>query len=105
MNEQKDNKYERYALASEWNLTRDGAKPASCFILCDDAVKGIKMLFGQPLDPDNPDILILPRNWGRTNANVIALWFQMEKITAAHKVELCITGPDILEHESSDESE
>mgnify|MGYP000196586006 FL=1 len=105
MNVQKENKYERYALGSDWNLTKEGPKKASCFILCDDAVKGIKMLFGKPLDPDNPDILILARNWWNTNASVITSWFQMEKLTAAHKVELCITGPDNLGHESSDDSD
>lgn len=105
MNVHKDNKYERYALATDWNLTPDGPKPASNFILCDDAVKGIKMLYGEPLDPDNPDILILAPNWGTRNADVIALWFQMEKLTPAHKVELSMTGPDILEPQPSDDSD
>jgi hypothetical protein len=105
MNVQKENKYERYALAPDWNLTPNGAEPASCFILCDDAVKGIKMLFGQPLDDNNPDILILERNWGTINANVVAMWFQMEKLTAAHKVELCMTGPDIYENDPDDSSD
>jgi hypothetical protein len=54
---------------------------------------------------DAPDILILAHDWGRTNANVIALWFEMEKLNAAHKVELCMTGPDIYENDPSDDSD
>jgi hypothetical protein len=93
-------------LAPEWNITSMGAKPASCFILCDDAVKGIKMLFGQPLDTDNPDILNLPRNWGQQNPATIPLWFQLEKLTAAHKVELGMNGPPVYpENQLSDSSD
>jgi len=102
MNTQVDNKYERYALAPTWNLTPIRPRPASCFILCDDVVKAIKMLFGESLDPNNRDILTLPRNWGRDNPNTIALWFQLDKLTAAHKVELQMTHPDILPLDDSD---
>jgi hypothetical protein len=93
MNTQRENKYERYALAATWNLTPVASKTASSFILCNDAVKGLKMLFGEALDPDNPDILNMPPKWGSENENIIALWFQTEKLTSAHRVELGITLP------------
>jgi hypothetical protein len=104
MNVQKENKYERYALDPFWNLTPKGAVPASCFILCDDAVKGIKILFGEKLDEENKDILTLERDWGKTNANLIRLWFQKDKLSAAHKVELCMTGPDIYDNDKKVDS-
>ena len=88
MNTQIENKYERYALHSEWNLTKTTPKKASCFIVCDDAIRGLKMLYGEPLDPNNPEILNLPRDWGIRNDETITLWFQKEKLSAAHKVEL-----------------
>jgi hypothetical protein len=104
MNVQEENKYERYALDPIWNLTPKGAKPTSCFILCDDAVKGIKILFGEKLDEENKDILILAHDWGKTNANMIPLWFQVQKLTAAHKVELCMTGPNIYDNDKKVDS-
>jgi hypothetical protein len=105
MNTQKENKYERYALGSDWNLTKDGPKKASCFILCDDAVKGIKILFGEPLDQENPDILILPHQWGMQNENIIASWFQMEELMAVHKVELGMTGHITYTQNAKDDSD
>lgn len=105
MNGHTDNKYERYALAANWNLTPNGPEKATNFMLCDDAIKGIKMLFGQKLDDNNPDILILERDWGRTNAPIIDLWFQEDKLTPAHKVELCMTAPDNFANQLNDDSD
>jgi hypothetical protein len=109
MNTQKENKYERYAIAPTWNLTPVASKTASSFILCNDAVKGLKMLFGEALDSDNPDILNMPPQWGTENKDIIALWFQAEKLTSAHRVELGMTLPTAdrlgLDNSSSDDSD
>jgi hypothetical protein len=64
------------------------------------------MIFGEPLNPDNPDIIILPREWGRQNESSIALWFQMDKLTVAHKVELGMTRPaNYPDKDPSDDNE
>ena len=102
MNLSKDNKYERYEVAQSWNLTPKGPKELTRFILIENVIKTVKMLYGELMD-GNADILALPRHWGFDNREIIKKWFQEDKLNEAHRVELGLLEPNFLQIEDNEE--
>ncbi len=81
MNGNQQNKYENYQLATNWNESlNDGPSEASKYILVDHAIRAIKLLYGQSLDDNNPDMMSLPVGWGQANQVLVENWIQPEKL-------------------------
>ena len=92
LNSHPDNRYERYELAMDWNRTREEPARASDIITIDSCIKLIKMLFGEQSDPNDPDVLMIPLNWGSDNgAYITENWIHPDKLNQAHRVELQMT--------------
>ena len=51
----------------------------------------LKMLFGEVVDENNPEILSFPHNWGVQNEKVIKDWIRPHLMTEVHRSELMMT--------------
>ena len=88
MNASPQNKYERHVVEDDFNLTPDGPLHATAFVTADDAIKMLKMLFGEALDDDNTEVLSFPPEWGVNAHDTVLQWIHEDKINDAHRAEL-----------------
>ena len=75
-------------MASSWNLTANGPRVASDFIVSSSCVSCLKMLFGNAADDTDDSPLVLPQNWGNQHAPYVASWIDRSKMTHQIRVEL-----------------
>ena len=75
-------------MAPSWNLTPNGPRVASDYIVSSSCVSCLKMLFGNPADDTNDSPLVLPQNWGNDHASCVASWIDSSKMTHQIRVEL-----------------
>ena len=88
MNRHASNRYEFYELANDWNLTPDGNPHTfTQYIKLDHSITAMKCLYGAPMGEDD-DMLVLDRHFGRDYPEVVASFFQLEKLTEQARLEL-----------------
>ena len=89
INEAPENMYERHMLGNDFNLSPEEPRLASDFMTSDSSVSVVKMCFGQSMDPNHPDILSFPHNWGFHNREILTTqWIDPNVLTASNRAEL-----------------
>ena len=91
MNKSEGNKYEVYIKSKVWNLTPNGPAPLTHYITVEDTINFLRLIYsnGETEEgvPDNGQLL-LPRNWGNENREVVHWYIQEEKIQPNHRIDL-----------------
>ena len=90
MNNNPSTRYEHFRVPDKnWNNTGpEGKREGTRIATVEGIIKILKDSYGTPSDPNNPDIMTLPPNFGTQNADFIGLWIQAEKLSAQYKAEL-----------------
>ena len=84
-----ENRYERHLYRLEdFNLTPNGPARATDFMTVESAIAMLKMIFGESIDPNNPEILSFPHNWGSDNQDVLSQWIDLDLLDDGHRSEL-----------------
>ena len=100
MNRAVENRYEKYTLDANWNLTPiEHPVKMTNYVISDHVYALLRLIYGSLTDPE--DIPSLPPNWGAHNPDIVDNWMDVALISHEMQFELGITG----EHDEFEQDE
>ena len=89
MNKSVENRYERYVLADDWNLTPTNYPVRlTNYVIIDHVVAFLRMCYGEVDEENDNDVPTLPPDWGDNNFELLNKWIDVGLLSNDWKFEL-----------------